>query len=75
MFLIRKPVLRHMARHGKGAIVNVASACGIRWLGAPYVSYAATKAAVIQFTRVIALQRARAGIRLGPRVRGSVARI
>ena len=29
----------------------------------PYISYAATKAAIIQFTRVIALQYARSGIR------------
>jgi NAD(P)-dependent dehydrogenase (short-subunit alcohol dehydrogenase family) len=50
-------------RHGKGAIVNIASVSGIRWLGVPYISYAATKAAIIQFTRVIALQYARSGIR------------
>jgi NAD(P)-dependent dehydrogenase (short-subunit alcohol dehydrogenase family) len=29
----------------------------------PYISYAATKAAIVQFTRVIALQYARSGIR------------
>ena len=52
-----------MVRHGNGAIVNIASVSGIRWLGVPYISYAATKAAIIQFTRVIALQCARAGIR------------
>lgn len=63
MFLTCKQVLPHMERHGKGAIVNIASVSGIRWLGVPYVSYAATKAAIIQFTRVIALQYARSGIR------------
>ena len=63
MFLTCKQVLPHMARQGKGAIVNIASVSGIRWLGVPYISYAATKAAVIQFTRVIALQYARSGIR------------
>ena len=52
-----------MVRQGRGAIVNNASVSGIRWLGVPYISYAATKAAVIQFTRVIALQYARSGIR------------
>jgi NAD(P)-dependent dehydrogenase (short-subunit alcohol dehydrogenase family) len=52
-----------MERQGRGAIVNIASVAGIRWLGVPYISYAATKAAVIQFTRVIALQYARSGIR------------
>jgi NAD(P)-dependent dehydrogenase (short-subunit alcohol dehydrogenase family) len=63
MFLTCKHVLPHMERQGKGAIVNIASVSGIRWLGVPYISYAATKAAVIQFTRVIALQYARSGIR------------
>jgi len=63
MFLTCKQVLPHMEHQGKGAIVNLASVSGIRWLGVPYISYAATKAAVIQFTRVIALQYARFGIR------------
>ena len=63
MFLTCKQVLPHMERQGNGAIVNIASVSGIRWLGVPYISYAATKAAVIQFTRVIALQYARSGIR------------
>jgi NAD(P)-dependent dehydrogenase (short-subunit alcohol dehydrogenase family) len=58
-----KHVLPHMERQGTGGIVNIASVSGIRWLGVPYISYAATKAAVIQFTRVIALQYARSGIR------------
>jgi NAD(P)-dependent dehydrogenase (short-subunit alcohol dehydrogenase family) len=63
MFLTCKHVLPHMEQQGKGAIINIASVSGIRWLGVPYISYAATKAAVIQFTRVIALQYARSGIR------------
>ena len=63
MFLTCRQVLPHMERQGRGAIVNIASVAGIRWLGVPYISYAATKAAVIQFTRVIALQYARSGIR------------
>jgi len=61
MFLTCKQALPHMERQGKGAIVNIASVSGIRWLGVPYISYAASKAAVIQFTRVIALQYARSG--------------
>ena len=63
IFLTCKQVLPHMERQGKGAIVNIASVSGIRWLGVPYISYASTKAAIIQFTRVIALQYARSGIR------------
>jgi NAD(P)-dependent dehydrogenase (short-subunit alcohol dehydrogenase family) len=33
-----------------------------RWLGVPHISYAANKAAVVQFTPVIVLQCARQGI-------------
>jgi len=63
MFLTCKHSLPHMERQGKGAIVNIASISGIRCTGVPYVFYSATKAAVIHFTRVVALQYARAGIR------------
>ena len=44
MFLTCKRVLPQMERQGKGAIVNIASVSGIRWLGVPYISYATTKA-------------------------------
>ena len=44
MFLTCKQVLPHMVRQGRGAIVNIASVSGIRWLGVPYISYATTKA-------------------------------
>jgi NAD(P)-dependent dehydrogenase (short-subunit alcohol dehydrogenase family) len=63
IYLTCKYVLPHMEKQTKGAIVNIASIAGIRWAGVPYVSYAATKAAVIQLTRVVALQYARKGIR------------
>ena len=63
MFLTCKHVLPVMERQGAGAIVNIASIAGIRWLGVPYVSYHASKAAVIQFTKVVALQYATKGIR------------
>lgn len=46
-----------------GALVNIASIAGIRWAGVPYISYAASKAGVIQFTRAVALQYAAKGIR------------
>lgn len=46
-----------------GAIVNIASIAGIRYTGVPYISYNASKAAVIQFTRGVALQYAKKGIR------------
>ena len=63
VYLTCKYVLPHMERAGRGAIVNIASIAGVRWIGIPYVAYSATKAAVIQFTRVVALQYAKKGIR------------
>lgn len=63
LFLTCKHVLPVMEAQGAGAIVNVSSIASIRWLGTPYISYAASKAGVNQFTQAIALQYARKGIR------------
>jgi NAD(P)-dependent dehydrogenase (short-subunit alcohol dehydrogenase family) len=63
MFLTCKHVLPVMAAQGGGAIVNVASIAGIRWLGVPYISYQASKAAVLQLTKAVALEYAARGIR------------
>jgi len=63
MFLTCRAVLPHMERQGKGAIVNISSVSGIRWIGVPYVSYAASKAAILGYTQSIALEYARKGIR------------
>ena len=63
MFLTCKFVLPHMEEQGGGAIVNISSIAGIRYLGVPYVSYSATKGAVLQLTQSIALQYAEKNIR------------
>jgi len=63
MFLTCKAVLPIMETAGKGAIVNIGSVAGIRWLGVPYTSYAASKGGVLQFTKSVALQYAGKGIR------------
>jgi NAD(P)-dependent dehydrogenase (short-subunit alcohol dehydrogenase family) len=63
MFLTCKAVLPHMERQGGGAIVNISSVSGIRWLGVPYVSYAASKAGILGLTQSIALEYARKGVR------------
>ena len=52
-----------MEEQGGGAIVNISSIAGIRYLGVPYVSYSATKGAVLQLTQSIALQYAEKNIR------------
>ena len=52
-----------MVRQGKGAIVNIASIAGIRDSGVPYITYSTTKGAILAFTRTIALQYAKKGIR------------
>jgi NAD(P)-dependent dehydrogenase (short-subunit alcohol dehydrogenase family) len=56
-------VLPAMVAQGKGAIVNIASIAGIRWIGVPYISYSASKGAVVPFTRSVALEYADKGIR------------
>jgi NAD(P)-dependent dehydrogenase (short-subunit alcohol dehydrogenase family) len=63
MYLTCQAVLPVMVQAGRGAIVNIGSIAGIRWLGVPYVSYAASKAAILGFTRSVALQYAAQGIR------------
>ena len=68
MFLTCKFVLpvfvRQFEREGRGgAIVNIASIAGIRYLGVPYIAYNTTKGAVIPFTQSVALQYARKGVR------------
>ena len=54
VFLACKHVLPTMLAKGAGAIVNIASTSGLRWTGSAQVAYAATKAGVIQLSRVVA---------------------
>jgi len=63
MFHTCKAVLPHMEGQGRGVIVNISSIAGLRWLGVPYISYTASKAAILGFTQSIALEYARKGIR------------
>ncbi len=63
MFLTCKHVLPVMEAQGKGAIVNIGSVAGIRYLGVPYIAYSTTKGAILAFTRSVALQYAAKGIR------------
>lgn len=72
VFLSCKHVLPLMERQGAGAIVNMSSTSGLRWTGAAQVAYAATKAAVIQFSRVLAVQYADRNIRCNTVVPGQL---
>ncbi|MEZ5809797.1 MAG: SDR family NAD(P)-dependent oxidoreductase [Rhizobiaceae bacterium] len=63
MFLAAKHVLPHMEKEGSGAVVNIGSIAGIRYTGVPYISYYTTKAAVLGFSRGLALEYAGRNIR------------
>lgn len=72
VFLTCKHVLPHMEAGGGGSIVNTASTSGIRWTGAAQVGYAASKAGVIQFGRVTAVEYAPKRIRVNTVVPGQM---
>jgi len=63
-FLMAKAVLPGMERQGGGAIVNIASVAGMRWVGKDQVGYAAAKAGLIQFSKVTAVAYAKHNVRL-----------
>ena len=72
VFLGCKHVLPVMEAQGSGAIVNISSTSGFRFTGSAQVAYASTKAGVIQFSRVVALQYAKRGIRVNTVVPGQL---
>jgi NAD(P)-dependent dehydrogenase (short-subunit alcohol dehydrogenase family) len=72
VFLTCKHVLPIMIAKKSGAIVNIASSSGTRWTGSAQVAYAATKAGVIQLSKVVAVQHAPDGIRVNTVVPGQL---
>jgi meso-butanediol dehydrogenase / (S,S)-butanediol dehydrogenase / diacetyl reductase len=63
LFYLSRAAVRHMQARGGGAIVNIASEWGIN--GEPnHVAYCASKGAVVQITRCMALDHARDNIRV-----------
>ncbi len=65
VFLCSRAAARQMMRRGGGAIVNLASIMGFSGGGIyPNVSYQATKGAVVNMTRALAVEWAPAGIRV-----------
>jgi meso-butanediol dehydrogenase / (S,S)-butanediol dehydrogenase / diacetyl reductase len=63
LFYLSRAAVKHMSRNGGGAIVNVASEWGLNG-EANHVAYCASKGAVIQITRCMALDHARDKIRV-----------
>lgn len=63
-FLTSKAALPVMAEQGAGAIVNISSIAGMRWVGKDQVAYAAAKAGLLHFTKVTAVAYAAQGVRL-----------
>ena len=72
VFLGCKHVLPVMEAQGSGVVINIASSSGLRWTGAAQVAYAATKAAVMQLTKVVAVQYAPKGVRVNCVVPGQL---
>jgi len=63
LFYLSRAAVKHMSSSGGGAIVNVASEWGLNG-EANHVAYCASKGAVIQITRCMALDHARDNIRV-----------
>lgn len=72
VYLGCRAVLPHMVAKSRGAIVNMASTSGIRWTGAAQSAYAAAKAGVIQFSRVVAVEYAPKKVRVNTIVPGQL---
>ena len=64
VFLGCKYAIPEIEKDGGGAIVNIASTSGTRWTGSAQVAYAATKAGVIQLSKVVAMEYASKKIRV-----------
>ncbi len=65
-----KHVIPIMLRQGGGAIVNLASIAALRYFGADVAAYAATKAGLIQVSRVTAVKYAPHNVRINTVIPG-----
>ena len=70
VFLVTKQVLPIMEAQGKGAIVNMSSVAGMTYAGAHHIAYATTKAAIMRFSKAVAIEYADKGIRCNTVVPG-----
>ena len=62
-FLTTRCALPVMEAQGAGAIVNISSVAGLRFIGNHHAAYAAAKAGLVQFTKAVAVQYAARGVR------------
>ncbi|WP_420996562.1 SDR family NAD(P)-dependent oxidoreductase [Cupriavidus sp. 30B13] len=72
LLLASQQVLPGMVARGRGAVIAISSVAGMRYLGYPHLAYSVTKAAVIQFTRMLAQQYAPHGVRANTVVPGLI---
>lgn len=69
-YLAMQQAIPMMQSNGGGTIVNISSVTSLRYSGIPYISYAASKAALNQLTKVTAARYAEDGIRVNAVVPG-----
>lgn len=72
LLLSSQQVLPDMVARGGGSIIAISSVAGMRYVGYPHLAYSVTKAAVTQFTRMVAQQYAPHGIRANTVVPGLI---
>lgn len=72
LLLTSQQVLPGMVERGRGAIIAISSVAGMRYIGYPHLAYSVTKAAVTQFTRMVAQQYAPHGVRANTVVPGLI---
>ncbi len=72
VYLTCKHILPFMVAQKKGSIINTSSTSGIRWTGAAQSAYAASKAAIIQLSKVVAVEYASRGVRVNTIIPGQL---
>lgn len=70
-FLVAQAAAQRMARNGQGSIINVGSVAGLRAAGM-LSSYAASKAALLRLSEVMALELAGKGVRVNAICPGNI---
>lgn len=72
VYMMSKHTLPHMIRQGDGSIVNNSSILGLKASSAGFAAYSASKGAVNQLTRSMALEYADKGIRINAVCPGTI---